>query len=326
MKISVTSIGKFALLNLAVVLAMPAFAQSPNVSSVPNVSGTTWVGTDSGGNYYEYSFQADGALHYKSPTGFWTNGTWKQDGDSIYMETNNKYSEYQGRISGKHMEGKAWNVNNKEWTWVADLRNLPASSANGSVPSLAGSSWNVVETNSSGDRDIFNFLPDGTLAYSYQNGSYSNGTWKQDGDSIYIEMNNKYVEYTGRITGTHIEGKASNIKGENWTWVAEMRSATSPGVATQGNSMATSVSGTTWTGPDTMGRHYTYEFHTDGTLTYTYENGSFSDGTWKQDGDSIYMSMNNKYSERLGRITGTHMEGKAWNVAGKNWTWEADKK
>jgi hypothetical protein len=75
-----------------------------------------------------------------------------------------------------------------------------------------------------------------------------------------------------------------------------------------------------------MGRHYTYEFLTDGTMHYTYENGSFTDGMWKQDGDSIYMSINNKYSERQGRITGTHMEGKAWNVAGKTWTWGADRK
>jgi hypothetical protein len=92
------------------------------------------------------------------------------------------------------------------------------------------------------------------------------------------------------------------------------------------NSAVASIAGTTWAGPDTMGRHYTYEFLADGTLHYTYENGSFTDGTWKQDGDSIYMSINNKFSERLGRITGTHMEGKAWNVKGKNWTWVADKK
>jgi len=91
-------------------------------------------------------------------------------------------------------------------------------------------------------------------------------------------------------------------------------------------SNAPSIAGTTWTGPDTHGRHYVYEFLADGTLHYTYETGSFTDGTWKQDGDSIYMSINNKYSERLGRITGTHMEGNAWNVKGEKWTWVADRK
>jgi hypothetical protein len=212
-----------ALLTLAVGLLMTASAQNARAQSAISVSGTTWVGTDSDGDYYEYTFQADGALYYKSPSGFWKNGTWKQDGNSIYFETNNKYSEYQGRISSTHMEGNAWNIKDKHWTWVADLRNTYTASANGGVASIAGSSWNVIETN--GDRDIFNFIADGTLSYSYQNGSYTNGTWSQDGDSIYIEMNNKYVEYRGRISGTHIEGTASNVKGKTWTWTADMKSS-----------------------------------------------------------------------------------------------------
>jgi hypothetical protein len=201
-----------------------------------------------------------------------------------------------------------------------------STSANSTVASLAGSSWTVVETDTDGSRDIFIFLPDGTLSYSYQNGSYTNGTWKQDGDSVYIEMNNKFVEYQGRISGTHIEGTASNVKGHHWTWTADMQSATARGYVTQGYSSVPSVAGTTWVGPDTMGRHYTYEFLPNGTLHYIYENGNFTDATWKQDGDSIYMSINNKYSERLGRITGTHMQGVAWNVKGQKWTWEADKR
>jgi hypothetical protein len=147
----------------------------------------------------------------------------------------------------------------------------------------------------------------------------------QDGDSIYIEMNKKFVEYTGRITGTHIEGKASNIKKENWTWTADILSGAFSENTTRGNSSIASVAGSTWAGPDTMGRHYTYEFLPNGTLHYTYENGSFTDGIWWQEGDSIYMSMNNKYSERLGRITGTHMEGNVWNTVGKKWTWSADR-
>ncbi len=210
-----------ALFTLAVGLFMTAIAQHARAQSVINVSGTTWVGTDSDGDYYEYSFQADGALHYKSPSGFWMNGTWKQDGDSIYMETNNKYSEYQGRITGTHIEGNAWNIKGRKWTWVANLLNASTPSANGTVASIAGSSWTVVETD--GDNDIFNFLADGTLSYSYQKGSYTNGTWKQYGDSIYIQMNNKFVEYTGQITATHIKGDASNVKGKHWTWTADKR-------------------------------------------------------------------------------------------------------
>jgi osmotically-inducible protein OsmY len=105
----------------------------------------------------------------------------------------------------------------------AFAQNSNARSAS-TAASLAGSSWTIVESN--GDKDIFNFLADGTLSYSYQNGSYTNGTWKQDVDSIYIEMNNKFVEYNGRISGTHIEGIVSNVKGKTWTWTADMKSQT----------------------------------------------------------------------------------------------------
>jgi hypothetical protein len=88
----------------------------------PSVAGTVWAGTDSHGDYYEYNFQEDGSLHYKSPRGFFRNGTWKQQGMSIYMETNNKYAERQGTITGNHMEGNAWNKAGHRWTWKAEKK------------------------------------------------------------------------------------------------------------------------------------------------------------------------------------------------------------
>jgi hypothetical protein len=118
----------FALLLLVMLPALVAAQQTNQQSAVPShsptasVAGTTWAGKDSDGDYYEYHFQADGALHYKSPDGFYKNGTWKQDGDAIYMETNKKFSERQGRISGTRMEGKAWNIKGQKWTWAADKK------------------------------------------------------------------------------------------------------------------------------------------------------------------------------------------------------------
>jgi len=78
-----------------------------------------WAGLDSQGHYYEYYFQKDGSLHYRSPTGFWKNGTWKQNGADIYMETNKRYSERKGVIKGNAMEGNAWNIKGLKWTWTA---------------------------------------------------------------------------------------------------------------------------------------------------------------------------------------------------------------
>ncbi len=111
----------FAVLAIAATafaFAGPSMAQSgPPVASV---AGTTWGGVDSDGDYYEYTFRPDGVLAYKYSGGSFTNGTWNQLGDVIYMETNHKFSERQGKISGRHMDGNAWNVQGHEWTWVAD--------------------------------------------------------------------------------------------------------------------------------------------------------------------------------------------------------------
>ena len=84
-----------------------------------SISATTWAGTDSEGQYYVFHFKSSSALHYKSPTGFWTRATWKQSGNEVYMETNNKYSEYFGTIRGKQMQGTARNIKGKKWRWSA---------------------------------------------------------------------------------------------------------------------------------------------------------------------------------------------------------------
>ena len=89
-------------------------------SEPSDVSGTIWTGFESDGDYYEYFFMSDGSLHYKSPTGFWTKATWKQDGNKIYMEFNNRYAENEGTIQGDRMEGDGWNITGLRWTWSLD--------------------------------------------------------------------------------------------------------------------------------------------------------------------------------------------------------------
>jgi len=89
-------------------------------SGLASIAGTIWTGMESDGDYYEFFFMSDGSLHYKSPTGFWTVATWKQDGNTIYMEFNDKYAEREGTIQGKRMEGEGWNVTGKRWTWYAE--------------------------------------------------------------------------------------------------------------------------------------------------------------------------------------------------------------
>ncbi|MGA2632609.1 MAG: hypothetical protein ABSF16_00075 [Terracidiphilus sp.] len=122
MMIYVKCIAISALLAFAVGLSMPAFAQNSNLPDVPSLVGTSWNVAETDGDNDVFTFVADGTLHYFDGKKNYENGTWKQDGDSIYIEMNNKYCQYQGRISGMHMEGRAWNVTGKNWTWVADQR------------------------------------------------------------------------------------------------------------------------------------------------------------------------------------------------------------
>ena len=120
--IHVKSMAIFALLALAACLSIPDSAQKLTPPAVPNIAGSTWNVAETDGDNDIFTFMADGTLHYYDGHKNYDNGTWKQDGDSIYIEMNNKYCQYEGRISGMHMEGRAWNVKGRNWTWVADQR------------------------------------------------------------------------------------------------------------------------------------------------------------------------------------------------------------
>ncbi len=96
--------------------------------------------------------------------------------------------------------------------------------------------------------------------------------------------------------------------------------------AIQGEAAVPSIAGTTWEGTDVHGDHYVYEFLEDGTLRYTTHEGSWTNGTWTQDGARVYMETNQRYAERVGTIAGSKMTGRGWNVTGLKWTWEAERK
>jgi hypothetical protein len=59
------------------------------------------------------------------------------------------------------------------------------------------------------------FKQNGTMIVSYQQTIFT-ASWKQDDNHIYYEMNNKYCEFNGKIQDNNIEGKSSNIVGDEW--------------------------------------------------------------------------------------------------------------
>lgn len=94
----------------------------PGSSKTQSIADTIWAGTDSDGDDYEFRFLANGELHYQSPSGFWDNGTWDQQGHSIYLEMNQGYAEYHGTLSGATMKGHAWNREGRNWTWTMERK------------------------------------------------------------------------------------------------------------------------------------------------------------------------------------------------------------
>ncbi len=92
-------------------------------TAVRNVEGTVWVGSDVCGPQV-YRFEPGGILSYSYPDGngvmnTYRNGTWKQSGSSIYMETNQRFSERKGIIRDREMKGEGWNIHGQKWKWNA---------------------------------------------------------------------------------------------------------------------------------------------------------------------------------------------------------------
>lgn len=92
-----------------------------------------------------------------------------------------------------------------------------ASAPRTGTPSVAETVW-------SGSSDTqayveFHFRKDGTLDFKSDQGFWPRaGTWKQDNQSIYIEMNNRFAEYKGVISGLFMHGRGSNVQGLEWNW------------------------------------------------------------------------------------------------------------
>ena len=318
----------------------------PVAPPVEDITGTTWEGTDSDGDSFSYRFLPDGQLEYRADktTG---RGTWKQNGASVTMETNNRFAEFSITITGATMTGKATNVEGKSWTFTArrvgggtndspPRRDEPKPPPKSERPTtdLAGTSWRG--TDSDGDEYTLHFKADGRLEADTPKGPQRKATWKLDGNKIYFEFNNRYSEYRGTLKGDVMEGTAENARGRTWTWKFRKIGAmterpdrpdqpTPPrGDRPEPPSPPRSVSlvGTTWSGTDSDGDRYTLRFKADGVLEVTATSGIIREATWKQDGNKVSFEMNGGYSKYQGTLQGDVMEGKAENVKGRTWTWK----
>ena len=87
------------------------------------------------------------------------------------------------------------------------------------IKSIEGTTWRGVDN---GRETEVTFLPNGNATYSFHNGvsimTNNNIKWAQNGNNVYWEINNKFVEKNGQIKGDTYSGSAKNAKGLEWTF------------------------------------------------------------------------------------------------------------
>jgi hypothetical protein len=74
------------------------------------------------------------------------------------------------------------------------------------------------------DDSIFRFERGGVLWIRYFGNASRMGTWKQDGSSIYIEVNMKYAEMRGVLRGDRMTGEGGNRASLKWTFDVQRKS------------------------------------------------------------------------------------------------------
>jgi hypothetical protein len=84
---------------------------------------------------------------------------------------------------------------------------------------LSGSKWTITTSTVPKPWILF-FREGGVLEYDRRGKHYGNGTWRQRGETIYLEFNRNYAQYKGVIDRNKITGEAQNIVGDEWRWEA----------------------------------------------------------------------------------------------------------
>jgi hypothetical protein len=82
------------------------------------------------------------------------------------------------------------------------------------APTLAGTSW-VGKTAEGWDMTL-DFAAGGAMTVSYNKTTFNKASWRQEGDKVYYEMNDRYCQFEGTFVGEAIEGQSHNVAGRRW--------------------------------------------------------------------------------------------------------------
>ena len=104
----------------AFLLTVPAPAREPSIfgplEQKHDLAGSVWIGDDGPIGQVRFKFERGGVLEYSYRGTTFRTATWKQAGDRIYFQMNDKYRECEAIIQGLTMRGSSWNKAGKRWT------------------------------------------------------------------------------------------------------------------------------------------------------------------------------------------------------------------
>ena len=85
---------------------------------MPSLEGTTWEGPSQYDGFIRWHFGAKGKLSYANEYDTWTNGSWTQRGEAVYIEANGRYAEHIGVFKDGAIIGNGHNVGGvSTWQW-----------------------------------------------------------------------------------------------------------------------------------------------------------------------------------------------------------------
>lgn len=89
---------------------------------------------------------------------------------------------------------------------------------------ITGTQWNAVETPGGDWR--FEFAPHGVFRYEDAaiDMYLENGRWRQEGNNIYVQLNDSYVQLQGELVSSRLaKGRGNTIAGRHFEWEALRR-------------------------------------------------------------------------------------------------------
>jgi hypothetical protein len=172
--------------------------------------------------------------------------------------------------------------------------------------------------------EVFRLGPDTTFAFQGPGWKMVEGepgpSWLKVPQRVGVHYvyRNRMAEAQSVTIWVERKGCAGNAK---WIAATQALGTSSPPAAT--------LTGTTWAsliGPERPGRYESgIEFRAENVLFEVF-NGIDANGSWKQDGQTVLMQINNCEAMYQGRIGGDEITGHWWNEMGEQTLWTAHRK